>query len=237
MQRAETMESFDITFNKARHERKFLIDELDKGEVEQYIKENPGMFSEIYNKRTVNSLYLDTADFGSYHDNVLGHERRVKIRVRWYGLAFGLIPNPVLEFKIKNSELGSKNSYALRSFILDKMFSAAALQEVFDSSRLPLWLRNHLKAVKPILMVSYIRRYFRSADKAYRLTIDHGLEYYRIHEEHNSFTEHASQHETVVVELKYNKNTDDGVEFITSSFPFRVTKNSKYVTGMDLLHF
>jgi hypothetical protein len=38
--------------------------------------------------------------------------------------------------------------------------------------------------------------------------------------------------ERTVVELKYDIEHEPGAQLITSAFPFRLTKNSKYVTGV-----
>ena len=42
-----------------------------------------------------------------------------------------------------------------------------------------------------------------------------------------------SDEEKRVVELKYDQQDVDGAKDITKHFPFRVSKNSKYVIGID----
>jgi hypothetical protein len=41
----------------------------------------------------------------------------------------------------------------------------------------------------------------------------------------------------VIVELKYAAGDDDDARSITSAFPFRPTKSSKYVTGVQRLGY
>ena len=84
-----------------RYERKFVVENLDNGEIEYLIKHNPKMFSEIFYKRVVNNIYLDSLDFKNYKETLSGSAQRVKIRIRWYGKTFGLIRKPVLELKNK----------------------------------------------------------------------------------------------------------------------------------------
>jgi len=87
-----------------RYEKKFIIDQLCHQEIEQLIKHNPAMFSEIFYERRVNNLYLDSLDFTNYNENLSGITERLKIRIRWYGKVFGVIKKPTLELKIKKTE-------------------------------------------------------------------------------------------------------------------------------------
>ena len=42
------------------------------------------------------------------------------------------------------------------------------------------------------------------------------------------------QDQGLVIELKYEEQFDNQTDRITQYFPFRLTKSSKYVTGVDL---
>ena len=48
---------------------------------------------------------------------------RTKHRIRWYGKPQNKVKNPKLELKIKKGLVGSKLSYDLPSFQLDKNFN------------------------------------------------------------------------------------------------------------------
>ena len=221
-----------------RYERKFLIDELDKYEVEEVIKQNPFMFSKIFYERIVNNIYLDSIDLNSYYDNLIGISQRFKIRIRWYGKLGGLIQKPVLEIKIKNNDLGAKLSFPLNSFKIDKNLSMGVLiKEVISKSNLPQWLVEHIKSLKFALLNRYKRRYFMTVNKKYRVTLDFDLEFYRIHPINNLFVEQIKHEDYVILELKYGKNWDSDAEKITNFFPFRLTKNSKYVCGIESISF
>ena len=86
-----------------RYERKYCVSELMHEEIEGLLKLHPAVFQEIYHKRTVNNIYLDTHDLRLYKDNIDGKDSRIKLRVRWYGDLFGKVKNPFLEVKIKRS--------------------------------------------------------------------------------------------------------------------------------------
>jgi len=218
-----------------RYERKFLITGYSHKDVEQMIKFHPACFSEIYHERTVNNIYFDTPGFGHYYDNVEGSQDRLKVRIRWYGELFGTVGQPVLEHKIKKGLLGKKDSYALRPFTLDGQFDQRQILNAISGSELPQQVRDELLSLRPALMNSYTRRYFMSADKNFRITIDHSLSYYRISYGSNTFTNKSIDHNATVLELKYDSALEQEAKEIGALFPFMMTKNSKYLTGMERL--
>lgn len=219
-----------------RYERKFHVSVATPQEAELAVAHHPAMFREIYHQRFVNNIYLDSPGLGSYIDNVDGVAARAKVRIRWYGELFGAIDAPILEFKIKEGCLGMKESFALQPFVLDSNFDVQTLQDVVDSSGLPEPIAEALKALSPVLLNRYSRKYFLSANGNYRVTVDTDLTSYRIGRYNNSFLHRATDRHHVIVELKYDKEMDDDVDRISSLFPFRVTKSSKYVSGVDEIH-
>jgi len=220
-----------------RYERKFLISELDKYEIELILKFHPAIFSEIYHQRFVNNIYFDTVNLSSYFDNAFGVSQRLKVRIRWYGDLFGFIEKPILELKIKSGFLGGKLRYPLDSFYFDNNYSLNAQQDIFAKSGLPDVLTEHLKSLRCTLLNRYSRKYFRSADHKFRATIDFDMEFYKIDPENNSFIEKIVDHNNTVLELKYSGSDkdDEMARFITNQFLFRMTKSSKYVSGIEKL--
>lgn len=221
---------------KFRYERKFIVPEMSLSEIRHLILNHPAMFSEIFHERKVNNIYLDFYGMTNYHENLAGQAQRIKIRIRWYEKLLGKITNPILELKIKEGGLGRKRSFKLQPFVLDKTFSFEKLQkEVFKKSNLPIEVIELLKMSHPVLLNSYTRRYFISADKHYRITLDNNLSFYRIKNRNNSFREKFTDNYINILELKYLEERDSKASKITSGFPFRLTASSKYVYGVDLL--
>lgn len=220
-----------------RHERKFLITGHLASEVEQIIKYNPACFKEIYQQRRINNIYFDTLAYDSYYRNVEGDTDRTKARIRWYGQQFGEIKDAVLEFKIKKGLLGRKDYYALKPFILDNNFSKQEIIKALDSPDIPLEIRNLMLSLQPALLNSYTRKYFLSADKQFRLTIDKDQIFYRISYNNNTFINKVAYREGVVLELKYSEGRDEIAAGITNYFPFPMTKNSKYLQGVERVLF
>ena len=139
---------------KARFERKFVIENQSAAYAEQVIKFNAGAFRSIFHKRQVNNIYFDSYNLNNYYDNHFGKSQRTNIRIRWYGETFGEIKSPILEFKLKYGAAGKKESFPLKNFVLDKNFNKQEWQKLFNSSDLPEKVRNELKSQVPTLVNS-----------------------------------------------------------------------------------
>jgi len=220
-----------------RYERKFFISELDKYELESIVKLHPAIFTEIYHERTINNLYLDSFGMKNYLDNVVGNSQRFKVRIRWYGDLFGIVEKPVLEIKLKSGYLGSKIGYPLDSFTISKEFSIHTISQIFkNSSQIPVIIKPDLLSLNFSLLNNYRRKYFQSADKRFRITIDSSMQFFEISPGDNTFLSKSVDYINTILELKYNREEDEYAENITKRFPFRITKSSKYITGIDRLH-
>jgi hypothetical protein len=216
-----------------RYERKFVILDVGVAEMEAVIRFHPAVFSEIYHPRVVNNIYFDTPSLEHYHANVRGIAQRVKCRIRWYGKSVGPIGRPTLELKRKQGLLGSKESHPLQPFELDDRFDA---RHVLEKSDLPATLRCDLAPLHPILMNRYRRRYFLSHDRKYRLTLDSELVFRTVGPGVSRFPAWVPSDGRVVVELKFGVGGEDGASRIATRFPFRLTRSSKYVLGIETLY-
>jgi len=220
---------------KSRYERKFLVSDMHYHHVVQQVRLHPSAFTEIFYPRYINNIYLDSNELDFYQDNVTGKGSRKKVRIRWYGERNGFIEKPMLELKVREGMLGDKISFQLKSFTIDQHFNSENLNEVFRKSEIPFWTQELLLNLKPSLLNRYKRQYFSSFDEKFRLTLDEELSYYAIGTHNNHFLEGYFS-EDIIVELKYNREFDDIAPAITNYLPFRLTKSSKYVNGIDLLH-
>jgi SPX domain protein involved in polyphosphate accumulation len=216
-----------------RYERKFFVLELTLREIENLIRMHPSLFSEIFEERRINSIYFDSIDGKNYSDNVDGNSERMKIRVRWYG-SLSNAKNPKLEIKIKNGEVGKKLVFPLEKFKLDGL-SLERLQAIFSRSSLPPWLFEGLKSVRLASSNSYKRKYFLSADKKHRLTLDSDLCFFGVKNGGNLFVHRIVDKNNSILELKYKVGNEKKAAEITQDFPFRLSKSSKYVSGVDLM--
>ncbi len=92
------------------------------------------------------------------------------------------------------------------------------------------------KSLIPTLLNRYSRKYYQSYDKNFRITIDDNQDFYSIGVKNNLFFEKYRDENSVILELKYDRDFDKRANNITSYFPFRVSKNSKYVNGLDKIY-
>jgi hypothetical protein len=224
-----------FNIEKSRYERKFVVGDMDYFNIRQQVKLHPAAFSPLFYPRYINNIYLDTTELDFYFDNVSGKGSRKKARIRWYGDLFGKIEKPVLEFKIREGMLGNKLSFPLEAFTLDENFSLNTLKDVFAKSELPNWAYEVLMLLKPALLNRYLREYNLNFDGDFRLTLDTDLSYYLIGNDNNTFMQ-SHRGEDIIVELKYDFDKDKKAAEITNRLPFRLTKSSKYVNGVDFLH-
>jgi hypothetical protein len=152
----------------------------------------------------------------------------------------GEIKKPVLELKIKKGLLGTKNIYSLSPFILGRDINTINSIDFFslieNSNTINNIDRLKLKSISPQLLNGYKRRYFLSNNKKYRITIDSEQVFYPIASRNNSLINKYEDKLTTILELKYNFADDKNVEEITRDFPFRLSKNSKYVNGVNICY-
>ncbi|MCB1194672.1 polyphosphate polymerase domain-containing protein [bacterium] len=219
-----------------RYERKFAIQEYDIRHVESLVKLHPAHFSEIYHERYINNIYFDSRDLENYFGNVDGDDTRRKIRIRWYGDFYGNIEKPVLEIKHKRGLLGTKESFELPAFTLDETTSAVCIQDSIKRSLAPQILKNDVQRLEPTLVNRYKRKYFLSLDGIFRITIDSGILFHRMYAYHNNFLEQYRDSSGIILELKYDQEHDECAHSISTHFPFRLSRNSKYIAGIDCLY-
>ncbi len=218
-----------------RYERKLLVEEIDAHQVRAMVRAHPCCFREPYPPRYVNNVYLDTVDLDNYFDNINGALERRKVRVRWYGEFLGPIAQPVLEFKIKQGMVGTKEQYPLAPFVLDETFSTRTMQELFKRSELPPLVRSFLGDLQAVIFNRYYRYYFATTDGRYRATIDCEMSFANVRRPRAATCRHEDRCR-VIVELKYQPVDEQYADRIAGYFPFPVARNSKYVQGVEAVY-
>lgn len=233
------MDNQGYTYLRAyRYERKFLVEDLHPFQVAALVKQHPHLFFAPYPPRYVNNLYLDTPEMANYHDNIDGAMQRRKVRIRWYGQPFGTISEPRLEIKIKEGLVGTKQTYTLPPFHLDSHFCDRRFQQLVSESDLPAKIKLDLRGLNLALFNRYYRHYYATHDAAFRLTLDSQLAFYRVNGLFGSrFIHRQVAHRDVVVELKYELEQEPFATRVAAFFPFRMTRMSKYVQGIERVYF
>ena len=218
-----------------RYERKCRVDRASKQQVWYHIKHHPAFFREIYVPRQINNIYFDTPQFKYYKANEIGIANRKKVRIRWYGPLANLATSPQLEININSGLVGDKLFYPLSNFLLSDEFSPDFFVNLAKDNQLPAIVIEELKHVRPTLFNTYYRSYFQSANKKFRLTFDEAMSFYRPTFLANRYLNGQQNRHTFIIELKYQLEQDHLAREVFQHFPYRLSKNSKYVNGVNLL--
>ena len=220
-----------------RYERKFLVEGLHAAAVEHSVRMHPAQFSEVFQRRHVNNCYFDSPGLHFYRGSIGGTSPRLKVRVRWYGNLFGEIARPVLELKGKRGLVGTKRSFPLAPIRIDRLSELPRLGGWLGDADVPGEITVVLGGLRPTLINRYSRRYFVSMDRAFRITLDRDCAFYSTAPPRERCSSELGDDMTTILELKYTEAADRGASRITNALPFRMTKSSKYVTGVVRLGY
>lgn len=214
-----------------RYEIKIPVQDYNYSFVENAVKLNSKCFREIFFERRVNNIYFDDMNYTSFKENVNGIAQRSKCRLRWYGDIFGNI-EPALEIKIKEGSVGYKRTYKLEKVGLPHNFENGYVLSYLLNSDIPKNVLEQIKISQPVLLNSYLRKYFLSFDKKFRVTIDKEIQYTQI--DSGLYSGKSNKEDIMVLEIKYKIDDEPDAHNILSELPFRTDKNSKYAKGMAL---
>ena len=207
-----------------RYERKFRVEahEATFAEVLAAIRQLPVLFRPAYPDRLVSSLYLDTADWQAFRANAAGLAERAKPRLRWYGAATA--PTGArLEIKRRHGLVGTKELLPLPGGLpAPGAARGGAAWATYAATH--SWLR-HYPELRPTAVVSYRRSYLASADGRLRLTLDRELRYGLPGAAPSALLPDGA----TIIELKYPVGTPPDC---LPTLPFRLTRNSKYVSAV-----
>ena len=208
-----------------RYEIKYAVEVLDAPSITASILMHPASFTKVYEDRQVNNIYLDSTTFQCFHQNIEGHPKRKKMRLRWYGDSETPSQKSTLEIKNKDAELGWKDTFRIDGTLVND--STSLLKAIGSSG----YYQGNLI---PTLHNSYHRSYYISQNGLFRITLD-TTQSFKI-----PFTKMKALpliDFPVIVELKYDQKNAERAKDITDYLPFRQTKNSKYTVGVQDLYF
>ena len=218
-----------------RYERKYYISGINYEYVKTVILNHPALFRSVFYPRMVNNIYFDTPGFDYFYDNVDGNYIRKKIRIRWYDETFAHQKKLTLEHKLKNGLLGDKISYPLAEIYTGEGLEIDQMRNELKKCKLPIHVSNELLTHFPTLLNRYVREYFISDDGKCRITLDKDLSFFRINAGKNFFKTSYHIPDDLIMEMKYSPDDEPVAINISQKIPFRVTKSSKYVIGVQNL--
>ncbi len=228
------------SFTNLRYERKFIFRNICLEDlINTVVLTNSFCFEEVFTKRSVNNIYFDDNNFSFYNQNVAGDGERKKYRLRWYNDIFSMIKSPTLEIKKKFGEVGDKVSFKIKNFETD--MSLLNTDQIYSQILCAIKKTNNKKLTSeiynlfPALYNTYERRYFLSYCEKFRITLDFNMNFFNPNS-YNNFYSMDNKVDDIVLELKYGKEHDNESRILTQQLNTRLTKNSKYVRGIDIIN-
>ena len=190
-------------------------------------------FERSFPDRRINNVYFDTSELACFHASRAGLDRRLKIRLRWYGETDD-IEQGHLEWKWRRGMTGFKWR---REVVWGGGFGKRSW------SRLRADLRTDLDAEQratfdalpfPTLLNRYRRSYFVSRDGRARLTWDRDLEYLSQIGSRTPRVRGTVPHRRMsVLEIKLPASESDTARRVLAGFPYRPARFSKYAAGVE----
>jgi hypothetical protein len=221
--------------------------------LETQLRAHRHAFLPLHPPRMVHNVYFDTPSLRCLHDNIAGNRDRFKVRIRWYGadpppagiratagtgdradpyVPEAAIASAVLEIKRKQGFAGIKSSFPLGALDLSRDLAADRLAVHYAAAGVPAALRSSLATLTPVIYNRYRRRYLRSVDGRFRATIDDAMRFRQLLRPDLSFRGRQATIPGSVIELKYRLEDEAELAGFVGDLPYRVSRNSKYVTGM-----
>ena len=237
---SNTIRSKKIVDENFRFERKFIYEGMNLEDVIEIVLSNSFCFKEIFVRRKINNIYFDDNNYSFYHQNVSGTGEREKFRLRWYGNNFSEIKNPTFEIKKKYGEVGDKISFKLEDFsvslknIAKENINALISNRTTESNG---GLISKFNQLQPTLYNSYERKYYLSFCGKYRITLDFNQEFFDPNYTNFLMSKKVIDEKEIVLELKYSIEHDNEARHVAQELNTRLTKNSKYVNGVDMINY
>ena len=184
-------------------------------------------FKNQYPKRRVNSIYFDSIKYTSARENLDGSNKKLKIRIRWYGNE-QIILRPYLEIKKKVGFITTKSVIELKSI------NELNFRHQKTSAILRKTVNDIVKCSNELIPTStthYQREYFISNNQKVRATVDYNLK--------SVFLKNNSQLDIIrnysnksILELKYSPIYDEYVRKNLYRITLRLSKNSKFIGSL-----
>jgi hypothetical protein len=224
-----------FTTDTSRYEIKFVARNTEIHRMANWLQSHAEGFSKAYPDRRVNNVYFDSPDLHSYLANLAGISDRAKIRYRWYGESRTPTPGN-FEFKYRKNALGWKETHPIGDapYEPDNRWTdirSRILAQIPATAR--IWPSIYSTAV---LVNRYDRRYYISADRNVRVTIDRDIGVWdQRRSTHLNLNKSTPLPEAIIVEVKCAFSDRAGAERVIQTIPLRPSRHSKYVVGVNAI--
>jgi len=186
----------------------------------------------------VNSLYMDSHDFKSYHEKVDGIMNRKKLRVRSYTKGYDNESNMFAEIKRKSGEAILKDRIIIKGgdfkSFLENPFNLLKTEEYHGSFLNEFLYEYTSNNMKPVVLVSYKRKpFFSKFDRRFRVTFDYDLHVSKPNSHHFESEYDQIFHDIVIMEVKFNGALPKWFHDIIEMYNLQKDVFSKYCQGIE----
>ena len=200
-----------------------------------WLRLHPTGFVVPFPDRWVNNVYFDSCNYSAFAANLSGASARTKVRYRWYGVSMGPEAG-ALEVKCKRNARSWKLTFPVPKSSYKPGSSWRAIRQELLAHLPPegkVWLDANPFTV---LINRYHRKYFVSSDSKVRVTIDTQIAVWdQRFKPYPNLNHSARLPRIVVVEFKFAPEDQKMVSKIIQGFPLRVSKHSKYISGVQAI--
>jgi len=220
--------------HQGRREFKFRLSSMSERAAVALVRSRVPALRAEYAPRQVSSLYFDSASYTCYYQSNAGVSERAKVRLRWYGALAPCTPL-TLELKHRANHLGWKSQYAFEDCDLsqvDLRELAGRFAEVVAPAE-----RSVVRTLRmPILVTTYFRHYFSTADGGIRVTVDSGLRFTDQRRNRRlRLTGAGRASDLAVVECKTAPDRERDAAALLRGLPQRHGRFSKYCHALERL--
>ena len=220
----------------ARLEIKFSAYEVYVHTLLHWLNMHPACFFMPFPARQVNNIYFDMHNYYAFTENLSGESSRTKVRYRWYGETID--PDiGALEIKCKRNYFGWKHRYPIFKPPYKAGYSLRDIRQALLEQLPPdgkKWLNT---SPFPIIINRYHRKYFLSSDGKIRVTMDTKQAVWdQRFKPFPNFENQANLPPALVVEVKFDRNDRELASQILEDIPLRVSRHSKYISGVRAVH-
>ena len=199
----------------------------------QWVRNHAAAFHIAYPSRQVNNVYYDTEELGAFNDHISGQGSRQKLRFRWYHDRMDLVDGQ-LEIKRKDAMIGSKYAQKINGIQFNKHTWQQIRQQMLAQTDGEMQML--VRSTQPVIINTYQRDYYVSADSGTRLTLDYNMKAWdqRVYSSPNLRCRIPLAN---VMVIEFKRDTHNASEFadILAAFPLRVTNFSKYVDSLNAI--
>lgn len=186
----------------------------------------------------VNTLYMDSPDFESYHDKLDGLMNRKKVRIRNYAKEYVANDDLFFELKRRSGEVILKDRIVVKGSdfkkFIENPFSLWKVEEYKGDFLEEFLYEFSINRMRPAVLVSYKRKpFFSRFDNRFRVTFDYDLSFAMPQGASFDGEYQVAYDDLVVVEVKFRGAMPKWFHEIIEMYGLTKYTFSKYCAGIE----